>query len=265
MCVKCPTRDKGTGLCAKRSEREGRLTQRLVRGAGSPCPVPVPAGQCAVLPAGAARRSCGGAQRQRHCPGSPRQAGAALSQAPLRVKQTWPARGDPEDAAHNMGNHLPLLPGNRLGPVPGSEEARPEAQVARRGRGGGRVVQNLLGAERDRGGSLLHLGSPSMRTRVWGGRGCPQRQGLVLSILCVPRTWLQGNGVKLGGERGRLRPPSIPDFLGLHPPPLRVTASSLSVPVSLALPQAFCVHFSILSSPCHCVVLTWWVRNELAG
>ena len=48
--------------------------------------------------------------------------------------------GDPQDAANNMGNHLPLLPGNRPGPVPGGGRGRGPSRERHGGAGeaGGR-------------------------------------------------------------------------------------------------------------------------------
>lgn len=104
--------------------------------------------------------------------------------------------GDPEDAAHNMGNHLPLLPGNRLGPDPGSERRRGQRRKWRGGAGeAGGWCRTCSGPRaRDRGGSCCISAPPSMRTRVWGGRRLSPKAGTrALHPLCAqnlaPRKW----------------------------------------------------------------------------
>ena len=129
--------------------------------------------------------------------------------------------GDPEDAAHNMGNHLPLLPGNRLGPVPGSGRRRGQMRQWRGGAGeAGGWCRTCTGPRaRDRGVSCCSSVSLDWGRGFGREEAAPKGRDSVLSILREPRTWLRGNGVKLGGERGRLRPPSIPDFYGTSSPP----------------------------------------------
>ncbi|KAJ8788170.1 hypothetical protein J1605_005469 [Eschrichtius robustus] len=62
----------------------------------------------------------------------------------LQCKETYAAdmagEGEPQDAANNMGNHLPLLPGNRPGPVPGGGRGRGPSRERHGGAGeaGGR-------------------------------------------------------------------------------------------------------------------------------
>lgn len=183
--------------------------------------VPVPAGQCAVLPAGAARGSCGpGRSDSGTAPALPRRPGRRPVPGSFAGKQTWPARETRRTLRTTWAITCRSFPVTVWGLILAARggEARGASGAAGPGRRAG-------GAEPARGrgpGTVVVLAAsrlPLVCGRGFGeGGGCPQRQELVLSILCVPRTWLQGNGVKLGGERGRLGPPSIPDFSGTSSP-----------------------------------------------
>lgn len=132
---------------------------------------------------------------------------------------------DPQDAAHNMGNHLPLLPGNLPGPVPGGGGTGRGSSAERRGRagerGGGR--RGPLGRPGRRPhrrppattGSRLtrrRPGRPRLGARVWGSRrGLLPRPGTFpLRPPCVqnlapgkrPRT--EGEGRRADGGCGEV-------------------------------------------------------------
>lgn len=93
--------------------------------------------------------------------------------------------GDPQDAAHDMGNHLPLLPGNRRG------------GAGRRGaaRGCGRV-SGARGLARGRLGRGSGLGSGA-------GRGRAGRGGRAAAVT----TWAPSPGVTTRVPRARTSPP----------------------------------------------------------
>ena len=112
---------------------------------------------------------------------------------------------------------------------------------------------------------LLQLGLPRLGTRVWEGGGCPQRQGLrPLHPPCAqnlaPRKWRETGW----GER-ETEAAQHPRLLWNFIPPIRVTAYLLSATVSPALPWEFACIFPFSPPHVTVLVLTWWVRNELAG
>lgn len=122
---------------------------------------------------------------------------------------------DPQDAAHNMGNHLPLLPGNLPGPVPGGGGTGRGSSAERQGWGAGRGAPRPAGAPRGAAASQAsghdrvpahpsRAGSPQARGEGLGVAegSAPKPRDPSLSARCVSGTWLLEIGLELRGREG---------------------------------------------------------------
>lgn len=112
---------------------------------------------------------------------------------------------------------------------------------------------------------LLQLGLPRLGTRVWEGGGCPQRQGLRPLHPPCAQNLAQRKWRETGWGERETEAAQHPRLLWNFIPPIRVTAYLLSATVSPALPWAFACIFPFSPPHVTVLVLTWWVRNELAG
>lgn len=164
-----------------------------------PALLPFPAGQCAVLPAGAARGSCGlGRSNRGAAPALPRRPGRRPVPGSFAGKQTWPARETRRTLRTTWAITCRSFPVTVWGLFLAAGEG--EAGGARGSVGPGRLAG---GAEPARGrgpGTVVFLAAARLPL-LWGrgfgeGGGCPQRQGLrALHPLCAqnlaPRKWCE--------------------------------------------------------------------------